>query len=135
MTNAERPDADAIRRQVLGNNYVNTTLKGWAPAEPVLELLENTPWGFLWPRDELTLRERSLITVGILAALDRTHELRTHIRGARRNGCTFEEIVEAILHAGVYSGMPAAVEGAKVAQAIAQEEQQEADPGDATARD
>ncbi len=124
MTSAGRPDADTIRRQVLGDNYVNTTLKGWAPAKPVLELLENTPWGFLWPRHELTLRERSLITVAILAALDRSHELRTHIRGARRNGCAFEEIVEAILHAGVYSGMPAAVEGTKVAQTIAQEEQQ-----------
>ncbi|WP_412841961.1 carboxymuconolactone decarboxylase family protein [Corynebacterium yudongzhengii] len=76
-----------------------------------------------------------MITVSILAALDRTRELRTHIRGARRNGCMFEEIVEAILHAGVYSGMPAAVAGAKVAQAIAQEKQQEAGPDDATARD
>lgn len=125
MISAEGKSADTIRRQVLGNQYVNTTLKGWAPAKAVLDLLENTPWGFLWSRDELTLRERSLITVGILAALDRKEELRTHVRGARRNGCTFEEIVEAILHAGVYSGMPAAVEGAKVAQAIACEEQQD----------
>lgn len=46
----------------------------------------------------------------------------THIRGARRNGCSFEEIIEAILHAGVYAGMPAAVEGANIAQGIAQEE-------------
>jgi len=62
------------------------------------------------------------VTVGILAAQDRHAELATHIRGARRNGCSFEEIIEAILHAGVYAGMPAAVEGAKIAQGIAQEE-------------
>lgn len=115
-------DADAIRRQVLGDGYVNSTLKGWPDAEPVLELLENTPWGFLWPRDQLSLRERSLITVGILAALDRHKELETHIRGARRNGCTFAEIIESILHAGVYSGMPAAVEGAKIAERLHAEE-------------
>lgn len=115
-------EADRIRRQVLGDSYVNETLQGWSPAKPVLELLETAPWGFLWPRHELDLKTRSLITVGILASLDRHRELATHIRGARRNGCTFEEIIEAILHAGVYSGMPAAVEGAKVAEAVSKEE-------------
>lgn len=122
MTKKGNRHADAIRRKVLGDNYVNTTLRDWEPARAVLELLENTPWGFLWPRDTLSLRERSLITVGILAALDRNAELRTHIQGARRNGCAFEEIVEAILHAGVYAGMPAAVEGAKMAQEVARGE-------------
>ena len=117
-------NADQIRRHVLGDNSVNHTLNGWEPARPVLELLENTPWGFLWPREQLSLQSRSLITVAILAALDRHKELETHIRGARRNGCSFEEIIEAILHSGVYSGMPTAVEGAKIAQRIATEEQQ-----------
>ncbi|WP_196977742.1 carboxymuconolactone decarboxylase family protein [Corynebacterium belfantii] len=84
--------------------------------------MRQLPGGFLWPRSGLDLRTRSLVTVGILAAQDRHAELATHIRGARRNGCSFEEIIEAILHAGVYAGMPAAVEGAKIAQGIAQEE-------------
>lgn len=85
-------NADQIRRQVLGDNYVNNTLNGWEPARPVLELLENTPWGFLWPREQLSLQSRSLITVAILAALDRHKELETHIRGARRNGCSLSLI-------------------------------------------
>ncbi|TBX19535.1 hypothetical protein BUW94_03585 [Corynebacterium diphtheriae] len=122
MDKEKQTQSDAIRRKVLGDNYVNTTLKGWGPAQPVLELLETAPWGFLWPRSGPDLRTRSLVTVGILAAQDRHAELATHIRGARRNGCSFEEIIEAILHAGVYAGMPAAVEGAKIAQGIAQEE-------------
>jgi 4-carboxymuconolactone decarboxylase len=120
-------EADAIRRQVLGDNYVNTTLKDWKPAQPVLDLLENPPWGFLWPRGTLSLAERSLVTVGILAGMDRANELRTHIRGARRNGCSFEQISEVILHAGVYAGMPAAVEGAKIAREIAHEEETASD--------
>lgn len=121
--NNEMNHADQIRRQVLGDNYVNSTLKNWLPAQPIIDLLETTPWGFLWPRKELDLKTRSLITVGILAAQDRSNELATHIRGARRNGCSYEEIIESILHAGVYSGMPSAVEGAKIAQIVAEEEE------------
>lgn len=115
-------EGDRVRRQVLGDAYVNTTLSGWEPAGPVLELLENTPWGFLWPREQLTLRERSLITIAILASTGKENELKIHITGARRNQCSFEEIIESILHAGVYAGMPCAVEGAKIAQKIYEEE-------------
>lgn len=117
-----RNESDKLRRAVLGDNYVNHTLKGWSPAEPVLKLLENTPWGFLWTRKELSLRDRSLITIAILAANGKDNELRTHIRGARSNGCSFEEIIESILHSGVYAGMPCAVEGAKIAREIYEEE-------------
>lgn len=115
-------ESDKLRRAVLGDNYVNNTLKGWGPAEPVLALLETTPWGFLWPRKALSLRDRSLITIAILAANGKDNELRTHIKGARRNGCSFEEIIESILHSGVYAGMPCAVEGAKIAKEIFEEE-------------
>lgn len=78
--------SDNLRHTVLGDNYVNNTLKEWRPAEPVLQLLENTPWGFLWPREKLSLRDRSLITIGILDATGKDNELITPIRGARRNG-------------------------------------------------
>jgi len=119
-------EADAIRRQVLGDNYVNTTLKDWKPAQPVLDLLENTPWGFLW---------RAATFAGRTQPGDRgdfgrdgpgKRVAHPHSR-ARRNGCSFEQIIEVILHAGVYAGMPAAVEGAKIAREIAHEEETASD--------
>lgn len=124
MNKINEKAGDAVRRKVLGDDYVNTTLRDWEAAEPILELLEIAPWGFLWRRLGLDLQTRSLITIGILASQDRHTELMIHIRGARRNGCSFEQIIESILHAGLYGGMPAAVEGAKIARAVAREEEE-----------
>jgi len=56
--------------------------------------------------------------------VDRYTDLRSHIRGALRNGCSYKQIIESLLHAGLYGGMPAAVEGAKIARAVAREEEE-----------
>lgn len=74
-----------------------------------------------WGRSGLTRKQRSLLNIGILMTLNRSTELRVHIRGAVRNGLTEEEITEAICHTMMYSGVPTGVEASKVAAGVIQE--------------
>jgi 4-carboxymuconolactone decarboxylase len=102
----------AIRREVLGNEYVDAALASADElGRPLQELVTEYCWGALWGRPGLTRKTRSLLNVGLLAALNRPHELQLHTRGALRNGCTEEEIVEVVLQVAVYCGVPAAVDG------------------------
>src|SRR5438874_572577 len=73
-------------------------------------------------RPGLELRERSLISVSVLAALGRSHELRIHLRGARNNGWTLDELREVCLHVAPYAGYPAALDALRVLSDLAQEE-------------
>ena len=75
-------------------------------------------WGTVWQRPGLPRRDRSLMTVVMLVALNRPHELRLHLRGALNNGLSREEIREALLHAAVYCGMPAAVDAFRAAREV-----------------
>ena len=83
----------AARREVLGDDYVDKAL-GAATAftQPLQELVTENCWGEIWTRDALSKRTRSLITIATLAALKAPTELKAHVRGALRNGCTIEEI-------------------------------------------
>ena len=81
----------------------------------------------MWSRPGLTLRERSLLNLAFLTALNRPHELETHLRGALNNGCTEEQIREVLLQAAVYCGFPAAVDSFRIARRIIKE--REAAPG------
>lgn len=74
-----------------------------------------------WGRPGLTRKQRSLLNIGILMTLNRSTELRVHIRGALRNGLTEEEITEAITHTMMYSGVPAGVEASKIAAGVIKE--------------
>jgi 4-carboxymuconolactone decarboxylase len=109
----------AIRRAVVGDAYVDRAL---AAADeltwPLQELVTEYCWGAVWTRPQLSRRERSLLNLGMLTALNRPHEIRTHIVGALNNGLTRAEIVEAFLQAGVYCGVPAAVDSVRIAQAV-----------------
>ena len=109
----------AIRRAVVGDAYVDRAL---AAADeltwPLQELVTEYCWGSIWSRPELSRRERSLLNLGMLTALNRPHELRTHIVGALNNGLTRQEIVEVFLQAGIYCGIPAAVDSVRIAQAV-----------------
>jgi 4-carboxymuconolactone decarboxylase len=72
------------------------------------DLITRYAWGEIWSRTGLPRRARSLITIAMLVALNRDHELKMHIRGALQNGVTREELRETLLHAAIYCGMPAA---------------------------
>lgn len=105
------PQGLATRRAVLGDAYVDAALAKVTPfTAPLQELVTRHAWGNTWQRDGIDLRTRSIVTVSMLVALGRTHELRTHVRGALNNGVSAEELQEIFLHASVYCGFPAAVD-------------------------
>lgn len=101
----------ATRKAVLGSGYVDAALqKATAFTQPLQDLVTVHAWGNTWQRDGLDLRTRSIVTVSMLVALGKMHELKLHVRGALNNGVTVEELQEIFLHASVYCGFPAAVD-------------------------
>ncbi len=105
------PKGLATRRAVLGDAYVDGALAKTTPfTAPLQELVTRHAWGNTWQREGLDLRTRSIVTVSMLVALGRMHELKIHVRGALNNGVTKQELQEIFLHASVYCGFPAAVD-------------------------
>ncbi len=117
MTGQEMFDKGmAIRRKVLGDAYVDKALAKSGPFnEPLQELVTTYCWGWNWGREGLPLRDRSLINIAMIAVLNRSHELKIHIRGALNNGLSREEIREVLLQVGIYAGIPAAVDSFRLA--------------------
>ncbi|MCG9754066.1 4-carboxymuconolactone decarboxylase [Shewanella insulae] len=109
----------AIRREVMGDSFVDRALSSASDfTQPLQELVTRNAWGEVWAREGLDRRTRSLITIATLAALKASTELKGHVRGALRNGCTVEEIQEVLLHSTVYCGMPAGVEAFRAANEV-----------------
>ena len=112
-----------IRRKVLGRGYVDRSI---AEADeflrPLQEQITEHAWGTIWARPGLTRRDRSLLNVGMLTALNRPHELRLHARGALNNGVTPDELREIMLQVAVYCGAPAALDGTRVIREVLAEE-------------
>lgn len=109
----------ATRRAVLGDAYVDGALSKATPfTEPLQELVTRHAWGNTWQRPGIDLRTRSIVTVSMLVALGRMHELKVHVRGALNNGVTKEELQEIFLHASVYCGFPAAVDAFRTAAEV-----------------
>jgi 4-carboxymuconolactone decarboxylase len=107
----------AVRGEVLGNGHVERALENASDfSRPMQELVTEYCWGDVWSRSGLTRRDRSLINLGMLTALNRSHELAVHTRGAIRNGCTPEEIQETLLQTAIYCGVPAAMEAFRVVE-------------------
>ena len=109
----------AVRREVLGPAYVDKAL---ADADdftrPLQELVTEYCWGAIWTRPGLPRKTRSLLNLGMLTALNRPHEVKLHVRGALRNGCTREEIMEVLLQAAIYCGVPAAIDSFRAAREV-----------------
>src|SRR5262245_39523590 len=99
----------AVRRAVLGDAYVEAALaRRTALTHEFQDVLTRYAWGEIWDRPGLPRPTRSLLTIAMLVALNRPDELRLHLRAARNNGVTPDEIKEVLLHAAVYCGLPAA---------------------------
>jgi 4-carboxymuconolactone decarboxylase len=112
----------ATRRAVLGDAYVDAALaKATTFSAPLQELVTLHAWGNTWQRKNLDLRTRSIVTVSMLVALGRMHELKVHVRGALNNGVTQQELQEIFLHASVYCGFPAAVDAFRSAAEVIEE--------------
>ena len=99
------------RSQVMGAEYVDRALGAATDfTMPMQEFITANAWGNVWQRPGLDLKTRSLITVAMLAAQGKQHELKAHVRGAIHNGATPEELREVMLHATVYCGFPTAID-------------------------
>ncbi|WP_422120171.1 4-carboxymuconolactone decarboxylase [Microbacterium ginsengiterrae] len=113
----------AVRRAVLGSEYVDASLSNATDFNSALQdLVTEYCWGAVWTRDGLERRDRSLLNLAMMTALNRPHELALHVRGALNNGLSREEIREVFLQTAIYAGIPAAIESFKVAQAVFTEE-------------
>lgn len=108
-----------IRREVVGEDYVDAALKGAGELGAALQDLVTTfCWGAVWGRPGLPRATRSLLNIAMISALNRPNELRTHIRGALRNGCGEQDIVEVLLQVAAYCGFPAALDGFRTAREV-----------------
>jgi len=108
-----------IRREVVGADYVDRSLADMDDfTEPLQSLVTRYCWGEIWSRPELSRRDRSLINLAAISAMNRPHELKLHVRGAINNGVTREEIREVLLQIAVYCGVPAALDSFRVAKEI-----------------
>ena len=109
----------AIRKSVLGAEFVEKSI---ASADdfnmPLQRLVTEYCWGGTWGRGVLSRRDRSLLNLVILSALNRPHEFKIHMRGALTNGCTLEEIRETLHVVAVYAGIPAGVEAFRLAREV-----------------
>ena len=106
-----------LRKEVLGEAHVNRSMANMDDFnKPLQEVVTEIGWGQFWTRPGLTRKERSLITLGVLAALGRPHELTVHTKGAINNGCTKDEIREALIHVGCYAGFPATIDAFRSAK-------------------
>jgi 4-carboxymuconolactone decarboxylase len=103
----------------VGEDYVDRSLKSADEfSMPVQELVTEFCWGEVWTRPGLARRDRSILNLGMIAALNRPEELKLHVRGAIRNGVTKDEIRECLLQVAVYCGMPAGLGAFKAAREV-----------------
>lgn len=107
----------AIRKAVLGKEYVERSLASADDfSRPMQELSTEYCWGKVWSRPGLERRDRSLINLGVISALNRPHELKLHVKAALTNGVTREEICEVFLQVAVYCGIPAGIDSVRIAR-------------------
>ena len=108
-----------IRKEVVGEEYVERSFENAGDfGKDFQELVTAFCWGASWGRTTLSRRDRSLLNIAIIGTLGRTDELRLHLEGALRNGVSTDEIRDALIHLSVYAGIPAGVEGFRIAQDV-----------------
>lgn len=112
----------AIRRSVLGEEYVDNAIKTADDfSRPLQELVTQYCWGEIWGRPGLDRKTRSLINLAMISALNRPQEVKMHIKGALNNGLTKDQIQEVFLQVAIYCGVPAAVDSFRLAREVFQE--------------
>jgi 4-carboxymuconolactone decarboxylase len=106
-----------IRKSVLGAEHVERQMASADDfTRPLQELVTEYCWGAVWGREGLDRRQRSMINLAMISALNRPHELKAHEKGALRNGVTRDEIREVLLQVGIYCGIPAAMDSFRIAR-------------------
>ena len=107
------------RRSVLGDDHVdNAELNKTEFDKDFQEYIVHSAWNGIWSRPGLTKKERSMITIAVLATLGHEDELAMHLKASKNTGCSIEDIKEVILHIGVYAGVPVTNNAIKIAKKI-----------------
>ena len=112
----------ATRRSVLGDKHVDrasSTITAFD--QPFQELITEAAWGNVWSRPTWTKRERSMVTIALLAALGHDEEVAMHVRATVNTGASREDVAESLLHVAIYAGVPAANHAIKIAKQVFEE--------------
>jgi 4-carboxymuconolactone decarboxylase len=116
----------AIRREVLGAAFVDRNVSSASPFyQHFVDFTSSQCWGYVWAREGLDRKTRSMLNLAMLASMARWNEFGLHVRGALNNGVSEQEIAEVLLQAGVYAGVPIASEGFKIADRVIAEYREE----------
>lgn len=108
-----------VRRSVLGDAHVDRASKNITDLDaPFQELITEAAWGTVWSRSTWTKRERSIVTLALLAALGHSEEVAMHIRATKNTGATQQDICEAFMHVAIYAGVPAANHALTIAKQV-----------------
>ena len=112
----------ALRREVLGAEYVDKSLQSANDFMMAFQRITTEwCWGYAWTRPGLDRKTRSLVNLAMLTALNRSPEIKLHVRGALNNGVTVDEIKEVLIHATIYCGIPAGLDAFKAANDVLKE--------------
>ena len=129
----------SVRRNILGDDHVNRSEQAkTALDEPFQTLITEGAWGTVWASDGISARERSMLTLALLAALGNFEEIAMHIRATARTGASKRDVLEAFQHVAIYAGVPRANQALKIAKETYEQmerETQQAAPGDGVARE
>lgn len=114
-----RDEGMRVRRKVLGDAHVDRAEARKTEFDaPFQDFITQSAWGLLWTRPDFTPRERSLVTIALLAGLGNEEELKLHLRATRNTGATREDVREVLMHVAVYAGVPRANHAIKLAKEI-----------------
>ena len=112
-------DGLRVRREVLGDEYVDRSMKNADDFnKPFQEIVSEYCWGVCWTDETLSRRERSILNLGMIAALGKMHEFELHFRAAKRNGLTDEELRAVLIQIAVYCGIPVGVDCFRTAKQV-----------------
>ncbi len=124
MTNAKDKGAThaagmKVRRSVLGDAHVDRAVANTTQFdEPFQDLITNAAWGTVWASDGISRRERSMVTLALLAGLGNFDEVEMHIRATAHTGATESDIIEVFQHVAIYAGVPRANHALKIAKRV-----------------
>lgn len=109
----------ATRRRVLGDAHVDRSIAAQTPMDaPFQALITDAAWGHVWSRDTISARERSMMTIALLAGLGNEEELALHLRATANTGASRDDVLEALLHVAIYAGVPRANSAIRIAKQV-----------------
>lgn len=116
---SRKDTGDAVRRAVLGDAHVDRAQANRTELDDAFqELITEGAWGTVWASDGISRRERSMLTIALLAALGNFEELPMHIRATARTGASKQDVIEALQHVAIYAGVPRANRALAIAKEV-----------------